>query len=135
MKRLEFPLVADENVHSDVIALLRSMGRDVRSVHDLGLASSDDATILERAHGEGRVVLTRDGDVGRLAIASGHPYVGIVFLRPGHIRVEFTMESLRAIASEARDVTPPFIVVAEHRGNTVRIRVRGSPDGGEREAD
>ncbi len=45
------------------------------------------------------------------------------------------MESLRAIASEALDVTPPFIVVAEHRGNTVRIRVRGSTDGAEREAD
>jgi hypothetical protein len=54
----------------------------------------------------------------------GAKFVGIIYLRPGHIRADFTIKTLEAIRDNAPEVTPPFILVAERTGNTVRIRVR-----------
>ncbi len=54
----------------------------------------------------------------------GAKFVGIIYLRPGHIRADFTIKTLGAIRDNAPDVTPPFILVAERTGDTVKIRVR-----------
>jgi hypothetical protein len=62
-------------------------------------------------------VLTHDRDFGTLAIHAGEPYFGIVYLRPGHISAEFTWRTIAAIESTVESVEPPFIVVAERRGD------------------
>ena len=54
----------------------------------------------------------------------GARFVGIVYLRPGHIRADFTITTLEAIREHSPEVTPPFILVAERTGDTVKIRVR-----------
>jgi hypothetical protein len=69
------------------------------------------------------VVLTHDSDFGGLALM-GAKFVGIIYLRPGHIRADFTIKTLEAIRESAPDVTPPFILVAERTGDRVRIRLR-----------
>lgn len=51
-------------------------------------------------------------------------FVGIVYLRPGHIDPQFTIESLRLIAVRDLELAPPFIVVAKRTANSVTIRVR-----------
>ena len=38
---------------------------------------------------------------------------GIIYLRPGHIRPSFTIQTIEALAAQPLDVQPPFIVVAE----------------------
>ncbi|MFN8387403.1 MAG: hypothetical protein U0V48_09600 [Anaerolineales bacterium] len=48
----------------------------------------------------------------------------IIYLRPGHIQADFTLKTLEAIRDNAPEVTPPFILVAERTGDTVKIRVR-----------
>ena len=124
MRPLDLALFADENIHPDLIRRLRDQGKDVRSVHDDSLAGASDVAILHHAREQSRVVLTHDRDFGTLAIHAGEPYYGIVYLRPGHISADFTWRTIEAIESTVESVEPPFIVVAERRGDTVRIRVR-----------
>ena len=67
--------------------------------------------------------MTHDSDFGGMAVF-GARFIGIIYLRPGHIQAYFTVKTLKAIRDNAPDVTPPFILVAERTGDTVKIRVR-----------
>jgi hypothetical protein len=64
-------LLADENIHPEVISYLRSNGLDVRDIREAGMAGASDVEILRRALEGGRVVLTHDSDFGALAVAAG----------------------------------------------------------------
>jgi len=123
LKPLDFPLLADENIHSDVISFLRETGSDVESVAEQGTYGISDTQVLQHATETDRVVLTHDSDFGGLALM-GAEFIGIIYIRPGHIRTDFTMKTLQAVRENAPDVTPPFILVAERTGGTVKIRVR-----------
>jgi predicted nuclease of predicted toxin-antitoxin system len=123
LKAFDFPLLADENVHPDVIVFLRKIGLDVDSVAEQGQFGLPDSQVLQQASESNRVVLTHDSDFGGMAVF-GAKFTGIVYLRPGHIRADFTIKTLEAIRDNAPEVTPPFILVAERTGDTVKIRVR-----------
>ena len=123
MKALDFSILADENIHPDIINFLRNGGLDVAVVAEQGNLGLTDADILQQATEEQRVVLTHDSDFGGLALM-GANFIGIIYLRPGHIRADFTIKTLEAIRDNAPDVTRPFILVAERTGDTVKIRVR-----------
>jgi predicted nuclease of predicted toxin-antitoxin system len=123
VKALDFPLLADENVHPDVISFLRETGLDVESIAEQGNFGLPDTNVLQQATQTGRVVLTHDSDFGGLALM-GADFIGIIYIRPGHIRTDFTKKTLQAVRDGAPDVTPPFILVAERTGDTVKIRVR-----------
>ena len=123
MKALDFPLLADENVHPDVIAFLRETGLDVESIAEQGKYGLPDTQVLQQATESNRVVLTHDSDFGGLALM-GARFIGIIFIRPGHIQTDFTVKTLQAVRDSAPDVMPPFILVAERTGDTVKIRVR-----------
>jgi len=113
-----------QNIHPEVVAFLRGRGLDAASVEELGLASAADRLILQTALETNRIVLTHDSDFGFLAIATGQPILGIVFLRPGHVQADFTIRTLDAIFEAKIDVTPPFLVVAVRSRDKVRIRTR-----------
>ena len=117
MKALDFPLLAD------VIEFLRRAGLDVQSIAEQGQFGLPDAQVLQQAAEAGRVVITHDSDFGSLALM-GAKFTGIIYLRPGHIRADFTIKTLEAIRDKAPEVKPPFILVAERTGDTVKIRVR-----------
>jgi predicted nuclease of predicted toxin-antitoxin system len=70
------------------------------------------------------VVLIHDSDFGTLVITQDEPFVGIIYLRPGHIRAEFTIQTLRTIDAQSLDVQSPFIIVAEQKDQTVQMRTR-----------
>ncbi len=57
MKALDFPLLADENVHPDVIVFLREAGLDVESVSEQGQFGLPDTHVLQQANEAGRAVL------------------------------------------------------------------------------
>jgi predicted nuclease of predicted toxin-antitoxin system len=127
MKALDFPLLADENLHPQVVEALAGWGKQVRSVFDEGLASHEDVEILRFAHARQWVVLTHDNDFGALSIRMGEPFTGIVYLRPGHIEPAFVVDILEAVESLPVEVVPPFLLVAERKGATVRLRLRSTP--------
>jgi predicted nuclease of predicted toxin-antitoxin system len=121
---LDFPLLADENIHPDVVSYLRQQAYDIRSLVEEELFGENDRAVLQMAYVDGRVVLTHDSDFGTLAITQDEPFVGIIYLRPGHIRAEFTIQTLRTVAAQPLHVRPPFIVVAEQKAQSVQIRTR-----------
>lgn len=124
MRVLDYPLLADENVAPEVVAALRQRGCDVRTVLDESLGGADDQSILDRAKTLGRVVITHDRDLGELATRAGGDFLGIVFVRPGHVAAAVVLQSFDALASIETEPQPPFIVVATRIGDVVRIRVR-----------
>jgi predicted nuclease of predicted toxin-antitoxin system len=127
VKPLGFPLLADENIAPDVVHGLRARGCDLRTVWDEALLGRPDVDVLERATSERRVVVTHDLAFGRSAIQTGTPFVGIIYLRPGHNSAEFVLAVIDALLDSSVEVEPPFIVVAERQQSAVRVRARTAP--------
>ena len=71
MKLDRFKLLADENIHRDVVRFLRDRGFDVLDVAEEGMLGTTDVDLLRRAVSEDRVVMTHDRDFGTLAILTG----------------------------------------------------------------
>jgi predicted nuclease of predicted toxin-antitoxin system len=124
---LDFPLLTDENIAPDVVTGLRARGLDLRTAWDEQVIGRPDVEILELASAQGRVVVTHDLAFGRTAIRAGTSFVGIIYLRPGHISAEFVLEIVDVLRASTVDVQPPFIAVAERQQTTVRVRVRTAP--------
>ena len=127
VKPLDFPLLSDENIAPGVVAGLRARGCDLRTAWDELLIGRPDVDVLDRATSQGRVVVTHDVAFGRFAIRAGTSFVGIVYLRPGHISAPFVLAVIDALRASTMDVQPPFIAVAERQETTVRVRVRTAP--------
>lgn len=124
MHPLAFPLLADENIAPDVIEGLRARGCDVAGVVERGLAGRGDGELLSLALAEGRLVLTHDGDFGTLAVRVGQPLIGVAYPRPGHIEAREVLRQVDAVRALDIDAHPPFVLVAERRGDAVKVRLR-----------
>ena len=124
MKLQELALLTDENIAYPVIEFLRAQGFDVVDVAALGLLGKSDKEVLAVAHGQNRLVVTQDSDFGTLTLAARQPFTGIIYLKPGHIRPEFTIESLRAVLTHVTDVAIPFLIIVQHTDAGIRIRYR-----------
>jgi predicted nuclease of predicted toxin-antitoxin system len=127
VKPFDFPLLADENIGPDVVAGLRTRGYDVRTAADEQLLGRSDAEVLARATTLHRVVVTHDLGFARPSTETGISFVGIVYIRPGHVSAAYVLEVIDGVASSASDVQPPFVLVAERRDGTIRVRVRIAP--------
>jgi hypothetical protein len=126
VRPFDFPLLTDENIAADVVAGLRARGCDVRSADEERLIGCGDGEILERATALHRVV-THDLAFGKMEIRGGESFVGIVYLRPGHISAAFILSMIDALRESSIDVQSPFMVVAERRQTIVRVRARTAP--------
>ena len=80
-------LAADENFNGDIVRGLRRRNPDldIVRVQDVGLSGADDASVLEWAANEGRVVVTHD--ISTLAkyafdrVAAGRRMLGVFAVR------------------------------------------------------
>lgn len=124
MKLSEFSLLTDENIQEQVVGFLRSMGFNVLDVKEEGLFAAKDRDLLQLASQEGRVVVTHDSDFGTLVYKEAIPFVGIIYLRPGHIQPEYTITSIVHLLSAELEVSTPFIIVAEHVEDRIKLRIR-----------
>ena len=121
----QFKILTDEGIDPEVIDHLRTLGWDVLDAVHAGLLGRTDLDVLRTATADSRVVMTHDGDFGQLAIAGGEPIVGILRLRPGHIRSVFTIATIDAVIAAVIDLEAPFIIVARRNSaHEVTIRVR-----------
>jgi predicted nuclease of predicted toxin-antitoxin system len=127
MKPLDYAILADENIGPEVVAGLRTRGCDVRTAYEEGLVGRPDRAVLECAVSQGRIVVTHDVAFGRSAIQSGTSFVGIVYLRPGHVSAAFVLDVVDVLRQSGPDVQVPFVIVAERRESAVRVRVRTAP--------
>lgn len=70
----------DENVSYRVASHLKAAGHDAIHVSEIGLTSTDDSVILERARNESRV-LSGDHDFVQMLFASGDTRPSLVLVR------------------------------------------------------
>ncbi len=119
----ECALLSDENLDPEVVAFLRGMGFDVLDVKEAILQGTSDLELLRMAFRRKRVIVTHDPDFGRLVVLESEPFVGIIFLRPGHDSAEVTIGTIKALLGKDLQVTTPFIVVTERRGDRISIRI------------
>jgi predicted nuclease of predicted toxin-antitoxin system len=105
---------------------LEGEGHDAVHATDLGLASSSDQTILERAQGQGRVIVTADLDYPRLLALAKATGPGLILFRGGNYTQAEAEERLaRALGAIPEQELPTSVVVIEKR----RIRRRRLPVG------
>lgn len=62
----DLKFLADENININFVKNCRQLGLDVSHTSELGLNGKSDFSILARAVELGRVVLTCDGDFGKI---------------------------------------------------------------------
>ncbi|HEU4395095.1 MAG TPA: DUF5615 family PIN-like protein [Planctomycetota bacterium] len=114
--------LADENVHSDIVAWLRSGGHDVAYAAESEPGAAD-SVLLRRAREEDRVLVTDDKDFGDLVMRGRHPAAGILLLR---LRGRIVAERLRRLSatwSMIESSLPGHLVVVSD------LRVRSRPLG------
>lgn len=73
-------ILADENLHADIVHWLRAGGHDVSYAAET-MAGEPDESILRRARAEDRIVITDDKDFGELVLRKGLANAGVLLLR------------------------------------------------------
>lgn len=111
-------LLLDSSIWGPTAVTLRAAGHDVDWVGNWPTDPGDRA-ILERAHAEGRVLVTLDHDFGELAVRQGVEHSGIIRLSLTPATLEADV-CLAVIAAFADDLLAGAIVTATPR----RMRVR-----------
>lgn len=72
----------DENLPAELVADLQAAGHAAATVPEEGLTGASDATLMERARREGRVLLTMDKGIADARAYPPQRYAGIVLFRP-----------------------------------------------------
>jgi predicted nuclease of predicted toxin-antitoxin system len=124
MHPFRFPLLADENIHDEVVHYLRKQGLPIDSIKERNLRGSTDNQIIDLAQKEEKVIITHDADFGRIQHLSENIRIGIIFLKPGHIHFSSTIQTIESLLTASLEVDLPFILVAERSGENIKIRVR-----------
>ncbi len=129
MKLRDFSLFADENLFHKIVFYLRSEGFDVKFVREEQMEGRPDIELISLASQEGRVIITQDNDFGQIVFTQPIKFVGIIYLRPGHFPPDIHIETLSVILLQNPDLQPPFILTAENKLGSIRIKVRGLDPG------
>jgi len=72
--------LADQDVYASTVRYLRSLGHEVVTASELGLAEADDAIIRIEAQKQGSIFVTRDRDFGALVFVE-RAGPGVIYLR------------------------------------------------------
>jgi predicted nuclease of predicted toxin-antitoxin system len=111
-------ILADENVHKDIINGLRQVNIEVLTVCDIGLAGRKDQEILEYSENNNLILLSGDKDFGGLIKFAGLWGRGKVLLTRHHLInidriVKNVHETLNREAKALRTAEPIIIVISE----------------------
>ena len=109
-------LLADQDVYAATVRFLRSLGHDVETAAESGMAASPDVDLLRIAQAEGRVFVTRDRDFGWLVFArllGG----GVLYLRVLPATLQAVHAELGRVLTlyQEEDLKDAFVVVEPGR--------------------
>ena len=113
--------LVDECTGPRVAGWLRAQRHEVFSVYDEARGMDDDE-IIEKAHGEGWVLITNDKDFGERVYRARRPHRGVVFLRLADERAANKIEVLRRLLESYADrLADKFVVATETRVRFARM--------------
>lgn len=75
---------------------------------------------------ENRVIITQDRDFGKLVYTQDFDFIGVIYLRPGHVSPEFHFETINFLIKSNLVFETPFILVAENTDGSIKIRLRNN---------
>lgn len=111
-------ILADENIHSSIIATLRSAGFDVISVQEIAKGISDEDVIRLAIHNNW-LLITQDKDFGEWVFAHHVTGLTVYFLRYSFGEANTIAQTIvRLIGNEEYD-RPYFATIS-----TAKIRIR-----------
>ena len=78
--------LTDQDVYAGTVHHLQKRGHDVATAAQYGMSQASDASLLNKAKEEARILVTRDRDFGNLIFAQEYS-VGVLYLRipPSHL--------------------------------------------------
>ena len=117
MKRV----LLDQGLGRDTATALRRLGWDVIHVGEVGLATAEDRDIIQFAHRENRVCVTRDADFHAILALSGANGPSVVRIRMEDVSAEEMVRILLTVWAkyEARLEEGAVVTVKE---NKMRLR-------------
>lgn len=114
-------LLLDQGLPRSTAAALRGAGIDAEHVGDLGMATANDASILERARSSERVVVTLDADFHALLALSGAAAPSVIRLRAEGLRAgELALLLEKIVAACAVDLAAGAVISADRRQARLR---------------
>jgi len=119
----ELHFLADENIDPALIHFFRREGYRFESVAEK-LPGETDQKILEYAQRKRFVVLTHDSDFGKIIFTRPIDFLGIVYLRHGHIDANIHINTMQKLFVENHELKESFILVANASGTEVAVRLR-----------
>jgi predicted nuclease of predicted toxin-antitoxin system len=116
--------LADMGISPKTVDFLRNLGHDAVHLHEEGLDRLSDSAILDKARGEGRVLLTSDLDFGELIAASGASLPSVIIFRLRDMRSVNVNRHLYEVADHHTEALDEGAIISLTEG---RIRVRSLP--------
>ena len=120
--------LADQDVYQSTVDFLRALGHDVVCVREIGMARASDEEILDQAHKEQRLLLTKDKGFGALVFLRLQEHSGVILLRISPTTVDGVHQELARLLQvhAAEDLHRAFVTVEP---GCHRIRIRASKRG------
>jgi predicted nuclease of predicted toxin-antitoxin system len=126
MKFQELQLFTDENIDTEFLGYLRSKGFNVFDIKENNLSGSMDDVLLALSYEQNRVIITLDSDFGTLIYRDNHPFLGIIYLRPGHFKTEYHIAIWESLMKLDIDLITPFIMVLEQDKLGIKLRLKNN---------
>jgi predicted nuclease of predicted toxin-antitoxin system len=124
MSLVEFRILTDENINPALVSFLRTQNMDVVDVKEQRWVGASDEELMRYTYNQNRIIVTHDNDFGKLVFTSEINVSGIIYLRPGHFDVNVSIASFKALLNANIEWKLPFICVAEHTKDDIKIRYR-----------
>lgn len=116
--------LADEGVDRSIVTGLRNLSYDVFYVIE-EIRSLDDATLLNIATKEERILITRDKDFGELVFRLNKVHAGVILIRLEGYTTEERGEMVCHIIRQYADQLPNGFIVIQK--GIIRIRHQRNP--------
>ncbi|MBU4211391.1 MAG: DUF5615 family PIN-like protein [Kiritimatiellae bacterium] len=102
----------DQDIYAITKRFLAALGHEVITASDLGLSRAEDATLLDSAKKEDRILVTRDRDFGGLIFMHGAS-AGVLYLRILPSNIDAVHAELQVVLSryQETELKRAFVVV------------------------
>ncbi len=103
-------ILADENIPAPLVYRLRERGHDILFASEV-MTSAPDEAVLDRAIADDRVLMTFDGDFGRMIFAEGHAApVAVIFIRTPPPTLKKTIDAVCGIIERPSPMIDGYFV-------------------------
>jgi predicted nuclease of predicted toxin-antitoxin system len=117
-------VLLDQGLPRSAAEHLRRAGIETVHTGEIGMATADDASILQRANDDGRMVVTLDADFHKLMALAGATHPSVIRIRIEGLRGDALAHLIQEVLQSCRDdLIRGALVSVQERG----IRIRRLP--------